>query len=62
MAAKTEELKTIEVLAQEQNISKTILEGVKALEGWTNGKEVSEGEFKKSVQAFLGAPIDGKEV
>ena len=62
MAAKTEELKTIEVLAQEQNISKTILEGVKALEGWTDSKEVSEGEFKKSVQAFLGAPIDGKEV
>ena len=62
MAAKTEELKTIEVLAQEQNISKTILEGVKALEGWTDGKEVREGEFKKSVQAFLGAPIDGKEV
>lgn len=62
MAAKTEELKTIEVLAEEQNISKTVLEGVKALNAWVDGREVSETEFKKSVQSFLGAPIDGKEV
>ncbi len=60
--AKTEELKTIEVLAEEQNTSKTVLEGVKALNGWVDGREVSETKFKKSVQAFLGAPIDGKEV
>lgn len=62
MATKTEKLQTIEVLAEEQNISLTILAGIKILNGWADGKEVSEGEFKKSVQTFLGGPIDGKEV
>lgn len=59
MAKISEDLKPIELLADEQSTPKAVLEGVKALKNWSTGKEVKESEFKKSVSEFLNSPIEG---
>lgn len=58
MAKISEDLKPIELLADEQSTPKAVLEGVKALKNWSTGKEVKESEFKKSVTEFLSSTID----
>lgn len=55
---KAEELDSIENLSSRLQITTSILEGVKAYKGWSLGKKVTESEFRKSVEMFLGSPID----
>ena len=56
---KTASLKTIEELQKENNVSDAVFEGVKALKGWKNGRQVLPDEFLKACKEFETAPIDG---
>lgn len=55
-------LKGIEELKAELAISDAVFEGVKAANGWKNGKQVAEQEFRKACGSFLNAPADGRAV
>jgi hypothetical protein len=50
---------TIEKLAKRLGVSAPVFAAVKQMQGWASGKTVPEDEFKKAVEAFLGAPISG---
>ncbi|MDO4720473.1 MAG: hypothetical protein Q4A78_07400 [Peptostreptococcaceae bacterium] len=52
-----QEVQDIESLSQKNDISESILEGVKAMKDWPGGKAVTEEEFLKAVSDFLGSPI-----
>lgn len=51
--------KSIEDMKEEQKVSDAVFEGVKAANGWKAGKQVEEATFKKAVDAFLKARVDG---
>ena len=54
-----EELKPIEKLAETLNIATGIHEAVKVANGWKNGKQVTESQYKKAIDDFLNAPMRG---
>lgn len=58
--SKNETLKRIEVLQQECGISDVVFDGVKAANGWKNGRQVDENAFKAACSKFLNAPVDGR--
>lgn len=47
------EIKDIEQLRKELNVDKTIYGGVKSMNGWRSGKQISTKEFKTSIEKFL---------
>lgn len=53
------ELKAIELLKKELNVSQSIYEAVKTANGWRNGKEVTKSQYKKAVDDFLKSPMKG---
>lgn len=56
----TEVYKSIEELKVIKETPDTVFEGVKAMMEWTNGRQVSEGEYDAAVAEFNNAPIDGR--
>ena len=52
-------LKSIEQLKQELGISDAVFEGTKAANGWKNGRQVEEQEFRTACEAFRIASICG---
>jgi hypothetical protein len=59
---KKEELFTIEELKEKHKIKASVFAGLKAYKRWAEGKKVTEKEFEKGIEEFLGAPIDNKVV
>lgn len=55
-------LKTIEEMAHEAGVDKSVLAGVKVNEGWSTGKRVTEKQFESAVKKFLKQPLGGKGV
>lgn len=51
----------IEQHAKARRISAPVFAAVRQMKGWSEGKKVPEAEFNEAVNAFLGAPIGGKE-
>jgi hypothetical protein len=49
----------VEGLAKRLGVSAPVFAAVMQMQGWASGKTVSETDFKKAVEAFLGAPISG---
>lgn len=62
MEGQKEEYAAIEELKEKAGTPDAVFEGVKAANGWKNGKVVKEKEYKDAVDAFGKAPIDGREV
>ena len=56
----TEVYKSIEELKVIKETPDTVFEGVKAMMEWTNGRQVTEGEYDAAVAEFNNAPIDGR--
>lgn len=52
-------LKSIEELAEEQNLKAWVFAGIKAEKKWAAGRMVTEDELKKAVQDWLKAPMHG---
>lgn len=60
-SVETEEVKrTIEAHAKENQISESVVAGIKAMQKWATGKEVTEKEFEAALSAFLESPIGGE--
>lgn len=55
-----EVFQTIEELQAKHQVSRTVMEGVKAANSWRAGKQVTEKEFLKAWDLFLHAPADGR--
>jgi hypothetical protein len=51
----------IEILKQVKGTPDAVFEGVKAQNGWKNGKMVPEEDYDKAVDRFNSAPMDGRE-
>jgi hypothetical protein len=49
----------IEEHAKSLNVSAPVFAAVRQSQGWAAGKNVEQTEFKKAVNAFLGAPMKG---
>jgi hypothetical protein len=58
--AKTPAFLAIEEHAKTRRISAPVFAAVRQMNGWSEGKKVSEAVFNEAVNAFLGAPIGGK--
>ena len=54
------EIKSIEELKTVKETPDAVFEGVKAMTGWTGGREVTEEEYDAAVAEFNFAPIDGR--
>lgn len=52
---------TIKELAEAAELPEEVYEGVKAANGWKEGKSVTEKEFDEAVKKFLKAPADGRK-
>lgn len=52
----------IEELKAREETPDAVFEGVKAANGWKNGKMVTEKNYKEAVDAFGKTPMDGREV
>jgi len=52
--------KTIEELAAENGTPAWALEGLKVRQNWAAGKIVTEQEYQKALQDFLGGPMAKK--
>jgi hypothetical protein len=50
---------TIEEHKENLNISAPVFAAVMQTQKWGGGKRVPEADFKKAVEDFLGAPMDG---
>lgn len=57
-----EEYITIEELKAKEGTPDAVFEGVKAANGWKNGKMVKEKAYREAVDAFGKAPVDGRQV
>ena len=53
-------METIEKLKSKLKISNAVFAGVKAANNWKTGKQVTQEVFKKAIDDFLNAPIDGR--
>jgi len=56
-----EQLVDIETLRKKNGVSVAVFEGVKADNGWKNGKQVTEEKFLGAVAAWEKAPINGEK-
>ena len=56
------ELLPIEEHQEQLKIKIPVFIGVCAVNGWKPGKVMTETEFRRAVEAFTGAPINGKTV
>lgn len=54
-------LQAIEELQEKHNVTKPVLEGMKALNRWRAGYQIAEGAFLKAMELFLKAPVDGRK-
>lgn len=52
----------VERLKANNGTPEAVFEGVKAANGWHTGKMLTGEEYKKAVEAFEHAPMDGREV
>lgn len=57
-----ENYETVEQLKEKNGTPEAVFEGVKAANGWRTGKMLTEDTYKKAVDAFEHAPMDGREV
>ena len=57
-----EKYEAVERLKVNNGTPEAVFEGVKAANGWHTGKMLTEEEYKKAVEAFEHAPMDGREV
>ncbi len=53
-------LKPIEEWKKIHKVRAAMFEGLKAANGWRNGKQVTEKEFKAAHHAFLHGAADGR--
>lgn len=53
-------LKPIEEWKKEHKVRTAVFEGLKAANGWRNGKQVTEKEFKAAYHAFTDGAADGR--
>jgi hypothetical protein len=51
----------IEEHAKARRIPAPVFAAVRQMKGWSEGKKVLEAEFNEAVNAFLNAPVGGKE-
>lgn len=51
--------KSMEDLKKELKVPDAVFEGVKAANGWKPGRQVEETAFKRAVESFLSARVDG---
>lgn len=51
------ELQTVEALSQKLSINPSVIAGIKIMNGWADGKVITEAEIKKAVEDFGKAPI-----
>lgn len=51
--------KSIEGLKKELKVPDAVFEGVKAANRWKPGRQVEEAAFRKAVESFLSARVDG---
>ena len=56
------ELITIEQHREQLKIKIPVFIGVCAVNGWKPGRVMTEAEFRRAVEAFTGAPMNGKAV
>lgn len=54
--------KKIEDLKNQEKTSDAVFEGLKAANGWKAGKEITEEAYRKAVDDFNRAPIDGRKI
>lgn len=59
-ATPEESINTIEELQKKHQVSRAILEGMKAANDWRSGRQVAETEFLNARDSFLNAPADGR--
>lgn len=52
----------IETWKDKENTPDAVFEGVKALNGWKTGKQVTETAYKEAVEQYNKAPMDGRVV
>ncbi|WP_032122039.1 hypothetical protein [Clostridium amazonitimonense] len=57
--AKELELFNIEELREKSGLKEAVYQGVKASQGWTSGKMVTETEFQEALKKFLKSPMKG---
>jgi hypothetical protein len=55
------EMLTIEELSKQMKVDAPVFAAVMQSKQWASGKRVPEADFKKAVEDFLGAPIDGRK-
>lgn len=58
----SETYEAVERLKVKQGTPEAVFEGVMAANGWHTGKMLTEEAYKKAVEAFEHAPVDGREV
>ena len=51
--------KSMEDLKKELKVPDAVFEGVKAANGWKPGRQGEEAAFKKAIESFLNARVDG---
>lgn len=56
------DFKKIEELKNQEKTSDAVFEGMKAANGWKTGKEITAEDYRKAVDAFNKAPIDGRQI
>ncbi|WP_448377768.1 hypothetical protein [Fervidobacterium sp.] len=54
--AQTEELPTVEELAEELKVEPWALAGLRVRMGWAVGARVSRGQFERALKEFLQGP------
>lgn len=62
MEGQEKDYATVEELKAKRNTPDAVFEGTKAANGWKPGKMVTEKEYLQAVEAFMTAPMDGREV
>lgn len=58
-AVTTAAAEPVEVLAERLDTPAWVVAGMKAANGWGEGKQLTEAEFKRAVTAWLGRPMGG---
>lgn len=53
---------TLEKLREKNCTPYAVYAGVKAANGWCEGRNLTDAEYKAAVAAFEAAPMDGREV
>ncbi|MCI8503667.1 MAG: hypothetical protein HFG77_07425 [Hungatella sp.] len=53
-------LKPVEEWKRQHKVKDAVFEGIKAANGWRNGKQVAEKEFEAAKDAFIHGAADGR--